>query len=167
MCGLARSSRRTWVWCRGVHYILTDSNGESVVLEYVGGELKIHQNPLGVMTNSPTFDWHMTNLSNYVNMSVTNVPTIDVGRGWRNQGLWSRQRNARNPGDFTPPSRFVRAVAFTKSALPVEKAREGVLQAFHILNQLDIPKGAARGLERGMEVADYTLWSECLGRGKT
>ena len=63
----------------GVHYILTDARGKSVVLEYVGGELKIHQNPLGVMTNSPTFDWHMTNLSNYVNMTVSNVPKIDVG----------------------------------------------------------------------------------------
>jgi choloylglycine hydrolase len=63
----------------GVHYILTDASGKSVVFEHVGGELKIHQNPLGVMTNSPTFDWHMTNLSNYVNLTVSNVPKIDVG----------------------------------------------------------------------------------------
>jgi choloylglycine hydrolase len=63
------------------------------------------------------------------------------------------------PGDFTPPSRFVRAVAFSKTALPVEKAQDGVLQAFHILNQFDIPKGAARGFEHGKEVADYTLWT--------
>ena len=34
-----------------------------------------------------------------------------------------------------------------------------MLQAFHILNQFDIPKGAARGLEHGKEVADYTLWT--------
>ena len=142
----------------GVHYILTDASGESVVLEHVGGELKIHQNPLGVMTNSPTFDWHMTNLSNYVNMSVSNVPKIDVG-GKEIKGLGQGSGMLGIPGDFTPPSRFVRAVAFSKSALTVETAREGVLQAFHILNQFDIPKGAARGLEHGMEVADYTLWT--------
>ena len=63
------------------------------------------------------------------------------------------------PGDFTPPSRFVRAVAFSKTALPVPDAKAGVLQAFHILNQFDIPKGAARGHEQGQEVADYTLWT--------
>jgi choloylglycine hydrolase len=142
----------------GVHYILTDASGKSVVLEHVGGELKIHQNPLGVMTNSPTFDWHMTNLSNYVNMSVSNVPKIDVG-GREIKGLGQGSGMLGIPGDFTPPSRFVRAVAFSKSALTVETAREGVLQAFHILNQFDIPKGAARGLEHGMEVADYTLWT--------
>ena len=142
----------------GVHYILTDASGESVVLEYVGGELKIHANPLGVMTNSPTFDWHMTNLSNYVNMTVSNVPKIDVG-GKEIKGLGQGSGMLGIPGDFTPPSRFVRAVAFSKSALPVETARDGVLQAFHILNQFDIPKGAARGIEHGKEVADYTLWT--------
>jgi choloylglycine hydrolase len=142
----------------GVHFILTDSGGESVVLEHVGGELRVHRNPLGVMSNSPPFDWHMTNLSNYVNMTVSNVPKIVVG-GEEIKGLGQGSGMLGIPGDFTPPSRFVRAAAFSKSALPVETAREGVLQAFHILNQFDIPKGAARGLEHGKEVADYTLWT--------
>jgi choloylglycine hydrolase len=142
----------------GVHYILTDSSGESVVLEYVGGDRKIHQNPLGVFTNSPTFDWHMTNLSNYVNITVSNVPKIDVG-GKEIKGFGQGSGMLGIPGDFTPPSRFVRAVAFSKSALPVGTAREGVLQSFHILNQFDVPKGAARGLEHGIEVSDYTQWT--------
>jgi choloylglycine hydrolase len=141
-----------------VHYILTDSSGESVVLEHVGGELKIHQNHLGVMSNSPTFDWHMTNLSNYVTMTSKNIEKIDLA-GKEIKGLGQGSGMLGLPGDFTPPSRFVRAVAFSKSALPVETAREGVLQAFHMLNQFDIPKGAARGLEHGKEVADYTLWT--------
>ncbi len=142
----------------GVHYILTDTSGKSVVLEYVGGELKVHANPFGVLTNSPTFDWHMTNLSNYINLTVSNVPRLDVG-GTELKGLGQGSGMLGIPGDFTPPSRFVRAVAFSKSALPVATALEGVLQAFHILNQFDIPKGAARGLEHGKEVADYTLWT--------
>jgi len=141
-----------------VHFIVTDASGSSVVLEYVGGELKIHANPLGVMSNSPTFDWHMTNLSNYVTMSVKNVEKIDLA-GKEIKGLGQGSGMLGLPGDFTPPSRFVRAVAFSKSALPAEKARDGVLQAFHILNQFDIPKGAARGIEHGKEVSDYTLWT--------
>ena len=140
------------------HYIVNDAGGRCVVLEYVGGELKIHDNPLGVITNSPTFDWHVTNLRNYVNLTVNNVPPVDIagiklpsfGQGSGMLGL---------PGDFTPPSRFIRAVAFSQSALPVATAHEGVLQAFHILNQFDIPKGAARGVDNGKEVADYTLWT--------
>jgi choloylglycine hydrolase len=140
------------------HYIINDASGRCVVLEYVGGELKVHDNPLGVMSNSPTFDWHLTNLRNYVNLSVTNVPPVEVsqiklpgfGQGSGMLGL---------PGDFTPPSRFIRAVAFSQSVLPVATAHDGVLQAFHVLNQFDIPKGAARGTEHGKNVADYTLWT--------
>lgn len=141
-----------------VHYVLTDAGGKSAVLEYVGGKLKVYDNPLGVMTNSPTFDWHMINLSNYVNLTVSNVPQINVA-GTEIKGLGQGSGMLGLPGDFTPPSRFVRAVAFSKSALPVAGAKAGVLQAFHILNQFDIPKGAARGVEHGKEVADYTLWT--------
>jgi choloylglycine hydrolase len=141
-----------------VHFIVTDATGNSVVLEYVGGELKVHANPFGVMSNSPTFDWHMTNLSNYVTMSDKNVEMIDLA-GKEIKGLGQGSGMLGLPGDFTPPSRFVRAVAFSKTALPVKKAKDGVLQAFHILNQFDIPKGAARGMEHGKEVSDYTLWT--------
>jgi choloylglycine hydrolase len=141
-----------------VHYIVTDAGGKSVVLEYVAGELKIHANPFGVMANSPTFDWHMTNLSNYVTMSDKNVEKIDLA-GKEVKGLGQGSGMLGLPGDFTPPSRFVRAVAFSKTALPVANAKEGVLQAFHILNQFDIPKGSARGIDQGKEVSDYTLWT--------
>ncbi len=116
-----------------VHYIVTDASGKSLVLEYIDRELKIHTNPLGVMTNAPTFDWHMTNLSNYVTMSAKNVEKVDLA-GKEILGLGQGSGMLGLPGDFTPPSRFVQAVAFSKSALPVEKANEGVLQAFHILN---------------------------------
>jgi choloylglycine hydrolase len=142
----------------GGHAIVTDASGKSVVLEYVGGKLKVHVNPLGVLTNSPTFDWHMTNLSNYVTLSAKNVEKIDLA-GQEIKGLGQGSGMLGLPGDFTPPSRFVRAVAFSKAALPVAKAKDGVLQAFHILNQFDIPKGAARGIEHGKEVADYTQWT--------
>lgn len=144
-----------------LHLVATDASGKSVVFEHVGGVLKIHPNPLGVMTNSPQFDWHMTNLSNYVTMTSKNFESIDLagnkiaplGQGSGMLGL---------PGDFTPPSRFVRAVAYSQTALPVETAEQGVLQAFHILNQFDIPKGAAMGVEHGVEVADYTLWTSAV-----
>ena len=141
-----------------VHFVVHDASGAAVVIEPLGKTLKIYDNPLGVVTNSPTFDWHMTNLRNYVNLTVDNVPPVDLGGIKLAQfGQGSGLRGL--PGDFTPPSRFVRAVAFSKTSLPAEKAKDGVLQAFHILNQFDIPKGAARGIEHGKEVSDYTLWT--------
>jgi choloylglycine hydrolase len=150
-----------WGFAPEAHYIVHDASGKSIVIEYVGGKLNVHDNVLGVITNSPTFDWHMTNLRNYVNFSMTNVPPVTLGsvkllplgQGTGMLGL---------PGDFTPPSRFVRAVAFSQSVFPPKTGDEAVLEAFHVLNQFDIPKGAARDREKdenGNIQADYTLWT--------
>lgn len=140
------------------HYIATDASGKTIVLEYVKGELNIHQNPLGVFTNAPTFDWHLTNLGNYVDVTDTNRPELSVD-DLKIKGFGKVAGMFGLPGNFTPPSRFVRATAFSLSALPVQTSLEGVLQTFHILNQFDIPKGAVRGLQKGKPAVDYTLWT--------
>ena len=46
------------------------------------------------------------------------------------------------PGDFTPPSRFVRAAAFTASCRPLEKSHDAVFESFRILDNFNIPLGA-------------------------
>ena len=152
---------KQWGFSPPVHAIVHDASGKSIVIEYVGGKLNLYDDPLGVLTNSPGFDWHMTNLRNYVNFSLENVPPVQVGsvklepfgQGSGMLGL---------PGDFTPPSRFVRAVAFSQSVLQPRTGDEAVLEAFHVLNNFDIPKGAAREAEKdshGNILADYTLWT--------
>lgn len=149
-----------WGFVPPVHYVVHDASGKSIVIEYVKGSLNIHDNPLGAMSNSPTFDWHMTNLRNYVNFSFTNLPPVQVGSVQLLPfGLGTGMLGM--PGDFTPPSRFIRAVAFSQSVLPSKTGEEAVLQAFHVLNNFDIPKGAAREAEKdehGNIVADYTSW---------
>jgi choloylglycine hydrolase len=141
-----------------VHFVVHDRSGKSVVIEPTNKTLKIFDDPLGVVTNAPTFDWHMTNLRNYVNLTVTNVPPIDLdgvtlaqfGQGSGLRGL---------PGDFTPPSRFVRAVAFSQSALQADTATQSIFDAFHILNNFDIPYGAVRDVENGHMHAESTTWT--------
>jgi choloylglycine hydrolase len=116
------------------------------------------------MTNSPAFDWHMTNLRNYVNFSLVNVPPVEVG-GIKLEGFGQGTGMLGMPRDFTPPSRFVRAVAYSTSVLPSKTGDEAVLQAFHILNNFDIPRGSARDEHkdaRGNIVADYTLWTSAI-----
>ncbi len=150
-----------WGFTPPVHYVVHDVSGSSIVIEYVAGKLQIHDNPLGVMSNSPTFDWHMTNLRNYVNLSVENASAVQLGQvTLLPTGMGSGMHGV--PGDFTPPSRFVRAAIYSASVLPSATGEDAVLQAFHILNQFDIPKGVARDQEKdehGNIVADYTLWT--------
>lgn len=150
-----------WGFAPPAHYVVYDAAGNSIVIEFIGGKLNVYDNPLGVITNTPSFDWHMTNLRNYVNFSVNNVPPVKLGsvtlqptgQGTGMLGL---------PGDFTPPSRFVRAVAFSQSVLPSKTGDEAVLEVFHILNNFDIPKGSTRDGQKdasGNIEADYTLWT--------
>jgi len=141
-----------------LHYIVSDRSGKSIVIEPVGGELKVYDAPLGVMTNAPGYDWHMINLRNFVNLSLTDVPPIDldgvklaqIGQGAGMHGL---------PGDFTPPSRFVRAVAFSQAEYPAATAEEAVLKGFHIMNQFDIPHGTVREGAGKEPLAERTQWT--------
>lgn len=155
---------QAWGFVPPVHYVVYDSSGKSIVIEYIGGTLHVDDNPLGVITNSPSFDWHMTNLRNYVNFSLSNVPPIKLGSGVTLEPLGQGTGMLGMPGDFTPPSRFVRAVAFSVSAVPSATGDDAVLEVFHILNNFDIPKGATRDGqkdEHGNIEADYTLWTSC------
>jgi len=141
-----------------VHFVVHDRSGKSVVIEPLDKTLKIFDDPLGVVTNSPNFEWHMTNLRNYVNLTATNVPPLGLG-GMTLEQLGQGSGLHGLPGDFTPPSRFVRAVAFSQSAIQSATAAEAVLQAFHILNNFDIPYGAVRDAQGGQMHAEYTTWT--------
>lgn len=137
------------------HYIVYEKSGKSLVIEPINGKLVIYDNPLGVLTNSPSFDWHIINLRNYIHLSpenaaavkLDNVDFLPIGQGTGMLGL---------PGDFSPPSRFVRAAVFSGTAVPPETASEGVDQIFHLLNQFDIPKGAVEEDNKGQKHYDTT-----------
>ena len=138
------------------HFVVYDSTGASIVIEPIDGKLKVFDNPLGVITNSPTFDWHMTNLRNYVALNPRNVPPVTVsGETFRQIGQGSGMLGL--PGDFTPPARFVRAAVFSATAIPEKNATRAVFQLFHILNNFDIPVGVAREEHDGVVHSDYTM----------
>jgi hypothetical protein len=56
-----------------VHFFIQDKSGKSIAVEPSDGVLKVTNAPLGVMTNAPTYDWHMTNLDNYLNLTVKDI----------------------------------------------------------------------------------------------
>ncbi|MGD9924569.1 MAG: linear amide C-N hydrolase [Pseudorhodoplanes sp.] len=137
------------------HYVVYDKTGASLVIEPVGGKLVVHDNPLGVLTNSPSFDWHMTNLRNYIALNPRDVPPVKIdGQTFKALGQGTGMLGL--PGDFSPPSRFVRAAVFSATAIPADNADKGVDQVFHILNNFDIPIGVSREVTAGAVYSDYT-----------
>jgi choloylglycine hydrolase len=124
------------------HWKVADPSGASIVIEITeGGRVRVHETVLGVITNSPTYDWHVTNLRNYLGLSqgarapvsLDRIKLTPLGAGSGLLGL---------PGDFTPPSRFVRAVALTASVRPLATAEDAVGESFRILDSFNIPLGS-------------------------
>ncbi len=120
------------------HWMVTSSEGKSIVIEFIDGEMKIFDNPLGVITNSPTYDWHMINLRNYLQLSPVDLPAKKM-EGIDFAPLGSGSGMIGLPGDFTPPSRFVRAVAWTQTARPTGTSAETIYEIFRILDNFNRP----------------------------
>jgi len=144
------------------HWMVTEPSGMSIVIEYLDKELHIYENPLGVITNAPTYDWHMTNLSNYVNLSAVALPAKNIeGLNFAPLGAGSGMIGL--PGDFTPPSRFVRAVAWSQTVRPLRKSDEAVYELFRILDNFNLPLGSAEGsdsVETDLEgMRSSTIWT--------
>lgn len=123
-----------------VHWRFTDLSGRQVVLEIVGGEPRFFENTLGVLTNSPGFEWQLTNLNNYVNLHAGSAAAHDFGT-MQLAPFGAGSGMLGIPGDVTPPSRFVRAAFFQTTAPQPGTALDAVLQGFQILNNFDIPVG--------------------------
>lgn len=155
VCGVALPQ---WGTVPPLRYLAVDQSGASLVIEYLDGQLVMHDDFVGVITNSPPYDWHVTNLRNYLGLSTLNRPPVKLGAQEIAQ-LGQGSGSIGLPGDFTPPSRFVRAAFLSHAAYRGPTAEEAVLSAFRILNQFDIPKGALRAQEGGRVIADSTQWT--------
>lgn len=140
-----------------IHFVFTDRSGEGMIVEYVGGQLQIHDNVAHVLTNSPPYEWHLLNARNYLNLSTVGVTSRPIGsanvtalgQGGGMLGL---------PGDYTPPSRFIRAAFMRQNIAQPANASEAVQAIGHILNTVDIPLGVAQSKEGDQVFSDYTQW---------
>lgn len=150
-----------------LHYAINDSKGGSMVVEYINGKLHVYDNPVGVLTNSPPFDWQLTNLRNYINLTNVSVDSLKLGN-YTLDPLGQGTGLLGLPGDFTPPHRFVRATALSFASVPPPTAAEGANLAFHILNDVDIPVGVVAskvpsianvvGTAKSALTYDFTQW---------
>ena len=144
-----------------LHWIIADKE-ECITLEAVEEGLKIYENPVGVLTNNPPFQYQMFNLNNYMHLAVGNrentfAKNLDLNqysRGMGGLGL---------PGDLSSQSRFVR-VAFVKmNSLSGDSEAESVSQFFHILGSVDQQRGCCK---LGEDKYEITLYTSCCNADK-
>ena len=139
-----------------LHWMISDRSG-SITVECVRGGLWVYDNPVGVLTNNPPFDFQMLNLTNYMGLSRDApvnrfCPELDLKPYCLGMGAMGL------PGDLSSASRFVRA-AFTRlNSVSGGSESESVSQFFHILGSVAQQRGCVR-LENGSY--EVTLYSSC------
>lgn len=137
-------------WAFTEHLAIHDAEGGDLVVEFLDGVAHVYDNVVGVLTNSPTYDWHVTNLRNYIGLTnaedqpynLMGMPVRGTGNGTGLIGL---------PGDVTPPSRFVRATVLTQVVTRADSPRAAVNQMFHCLDLVSVPRDLAAS-------GDHTQW---------
>lgn len=163
----------------GLHWSIDDAS-EHIVLEVLDGVIKMHNNTVGVMTNQPDFTWHLRNLNNFVNLrsewpsnleiqvqtnssegsefepEVELVPDVTkAGHGFNLLGL---------PGDYSPPSRFVRLFYLRQYAMlrfnppKKRKYKDSIALVTSLLNNVFINKGTVPDRKPG-GVGEYTQYT--------
>ena len=141
-----------------LHWIISDKE-RSITLESVKAGIKVYDNPAGVLTNNPTFDYQLFNLNNY--MSLTNDAPQNTFALDNNLQLktYSRGMGAMGlPGDFSSVSRFVRATFVKMNSVSGDTENESVSQFFHILRSVAMPRGCVKVGENDYAV---TIYSSC------
>ena len=123
-----------------VHFIVYDAMGGCIVVEYDKGQCNIYDNPLGIMTNSPSLPWHYTNLRQYIGFENTNPIPVKAG-GFAFSPTGHGDGMFGIPGDYTPPSRFVRLAMFENFVTRQPDASSNLNLCQHVINTFSIPFG--------------------------
>lgn len=137
-----------------LHWIIADAES-SITVEAVKEGIKVYDNPVGVLTNNPTFDKQLYALNNYINLSnksprntfATDLKLQRYSRGMGAIGL---------PGDLSSQSRFVRATFVKMNSVSTDEENESVSQFFHILNSVDQQRGCCQLDDGKYEITIYT-----------
>ncbi len=144
-----------------LHWIISDKES-SITVESVKDGLKIYDNKVGVLTNNPTFDIHMFNLNNYMNLSIEQ-PVNNFSKKL-DFDIYSRGMGALGlPGDLSSASRFVKATFTKMNSLSGETEEESISQFFHILTSVEQQRGC---VHMGEDKYEITIYSSCCNMDK-
>lgn len=124
-----------------IHFVFHDRSGGSIVVEFQNGKQRVFDNPVGVMTNGPDFQWHLTNLSNYTHLSNIDQSSSSFGSLEVNQPDSGIATDSL-PSSNTSVGRFVRAAYYAKFAERAPDQDSAVLMLANVMNNFDRPRGA-------------------------
>lgn len=139
-----------------LHWIIADKR-EAIALESTADGVRVYDDPFGVLTNEPPFQFHLSNIECYLPLSSASpenklAPSVKLLPHSRGAGAFGL------PGDFSSPSRFVRAVFMKNHTDAAAEKADSVSRFFHIMSTLAVPMGAVK-TDGGASV--YTVYTSC------
>lgn len=142
-----------------LHWMIADKSS-AITVESVQEGIRVYENPVGVLTNNPTFPEQMFNLNNYMKLSPKEPQNLfsdkiqlkAYSRGMGAMGL---------PGDLSSQSRFVRASFVKLNSVSGETENESVSQFFHILGSVEQQRGCCVTADGQYETTVYTSCCNC------
>lgn len=148
-----------------LHYSVRDKTGDSMVIEFIDGKVKVYRPAGNVLTNAPTYDWQLDYAKQYSSIDVSAekpneamaqfVPQYNELYG---DALRPAVLNFMGiPGDYSPSSRFVKCTVLLDNLYAPNSSAEAVYQASMILNSAVVPY--LPGTSPKTKVTTTTLWS--------
>ena len=152
-----------------LHWCFSDRTGETIVIEPDQDGVHIYRNTIGVMTNSPSYPWHRTNLLNYAGIRDLDYDTVEMA-GEQIPQCFSGSGAQGLPGDWSSPSRFVRLAYLKKYCCRGADESAGVSNFFHLFQSAAFPLGMVRvsqpgsitALDEGVVPYDYTIYTAVM-----
>ena len=144
-----------------LHWHIADKNS-SIVLESTKDGMKIYDDPVNVLTNNPTFDFHITNLAHYQNLTV-GFPENCLSKYDEIQSFGKGLGSFGLPGDFSPTSRFVKSAYLLMNSVCAEDEESSVSQFFHLLDSVAVVRGS---IDLQNKLSYCTTYSSCINADK-
>ncbi|HBN37582.1 MAG TPA: linear amide C-N hydrolase [Lactobacillus johnsonii] len=144
-----------------LHWIISDSDEAIIVEVSKQYGMKVFDDKVGVLTNSPDFNWHLTNLGNYTGLS----PHDATAQSWNGQKVapWGVGTGSLGlPGDSIPADRFVKAAYLNANYPTVKGEKANVAKFFNILKSVAMIKGSVVN-DQGSD--EYTVYTACYSSG--
>lgn len=159
-----------------LHWMLADRD-RCLVVESVREGIKVYENPIGILTNNPPFEYHRMNLNNYLNVTAGypearfcrtdserrgkagseesfsgEVSSCSPGLVPYSQGMGGIGL----PGDYSSSSRFVKAAFLKWNAVCEKNNEENISQVFHILDSVAMPRGPVVTQDGKYDITTYS-----------
>lgn len=140
-----------------VHVALHDNNQHNLVIEFIKGEAKVHHNPIGVLTNEPTFEKQKERLAFLNQLSNTVAPNSSINGhtivSFPETGLDGM------PGGLSSPHRYLRLATHIRFMTKPQASIDAILATSQILGTVNILSGLVILPFNGQNVNLSTQWT--------